>query len=82
MIYTYKCPHCSNELECEFTPSRPAPACSNHDSPAFSDPGDGAELDIPEECPECEEAIDLNKALEDAQELQHNDSEQPDNYED
>jgi hypothetical protein len=26
-----------------FTPERPAPACSNHDSPAFSDCGDSAE---------------------------------------
>lgn len=26
-----------------FKPSRPAPACQNHDSPAFSDSGDDAE---------------------------------------
>jgi hypothetical protein len=28
-----------------FTPSRPAPACSNHDSPAFSDCGDDADFE-------------------------------------
>ena len=28
-----------------FHPSRPAPACSDHDSPAFSDSGDDAEAD-------------------------------------
>lgn len=27
------------------TPSRPPPPCSNHDSPAFSDPGDPGEVD-------------------------------------
>ena len=35
------------EAEVEITtPYRSAPACSNPDSPAFSDPGDGAEFDI------------------------------------
>ena len=29
-------------LEAECTPGRPAPPCSNHDSPAFSDSGDAA----------------------------------------
>ena len=29
-------------LEATFTPGRPAPVCSNHDSPAFSDCGDAA----------------------------------------
>ena len=29
----------------DFVPSRPAPACSNPDSPAFSDCGDDAEYD-------------------------------------
>jgi hypothetical protein len=29
-----------------YDPGRPAPMCQNHDSPAFSDPGDPAELQI------------------------------------
>jgi len=28
------------------TPNRPAPACSNPDSPLFSDPGDSCEFEI------------------------------------
>lgn len=30
----------------EYQPYRPAPRCSNHDDPAFSDPGDEEQLDI------------------------------------
>ena len=30
----------------EYTPERPAPRCSNHDDPAFSDPGDSEEFEI------------------------------------
>ena len=29
-----------------YTPARPAPRCSDPDSPAFSDPGDPAEMEI------------------------------------
>lgn len=32
------------KFEIDFYPGRPAPACSNPDSPLFSDPGDGAEI--------------------------------------
>lgn len=70
--YVYTCPECSHEITCPFTPARPAPPCSNHDSPAFSDSGDSAELDIPEECPACGEAIDQDAALEDAQNIADN----------
>ena len=33
------------EVGYEFTPERPAPFCSNHDDPRFSDPGDDAEIE-------------------------------------
>ena len=33
-------------VRCRYTAGRKAPYASNHDSPAFSDPGDGAELEI------------------------------------
>ena len=37
----------------DFTPGRPAPNCSNHDSPAFSDSGDDMEFDVTSvECPD------------------------------
>lgn len=29
-----------------YSPERPAPACSNHDSPAYSDPGDDEYLEF------------------------------------
>lgn len=59
----YPCPHCDYEIECDFIPSRPAPLCSNHDHPNFSDPGNGAECDLNTECPNCGEKIDIDKAL-------------------
>ena len=68
MTFNYTCPNCETELEYDFTPSRPAPACSNHDSPAFSDPGDGAECEGPEECTNCHESIDMDKVIEQAEE--------------
>ncbi len=40
----------------KYTPYRPPPMCSDHDSPAFSDPGDDAEFDV--ESVEVDEAID------------------------
>ena len=33
------------EVEAVVNPGYPAPACSNHDSPAFSDPGDPGEVE-------------------------------------
>lgn len=60
----FNCPYCDEEITCDFTPSRPAPFCQNHDSPAFSDPGDSGDCDAPEECPFCKEALDTNKVLE------------------
>ena len=72
MTYTYICPHCETHTDCNFTPSRPAPSCSNHDSPAFSDPGDGAEIDLNDECPSCGAPINTDKVLEDAEEYAQN----------
>jgi len=33
------------EFEGDFTPARPAPPCSDHDSPNYSDPGDDEYLE-------------------------------------
>jgi hypothetical protein len=67
MKYTYVCPECGHENEGDFTPGRPAPVCSNPSSPAFSDPGDGAEWDGPENCDKCGEEIDMDKVIEKAE---------------
>ena len=34
------------EVDVDYVPCRPAPPCSDHDSPAFSDPGDDEEFEI------------------------------------
>ena len=34
------------EVDVDYTPERPAPACQNHDSPAFSDSGDDEAIEI------------------------------------
>lgn len=68
MTFTYTCPFCNEELEYDFTPSRPAPYCSNHDSLAFSDPGEGAECDGPDVCGRCDHEIDIEKVIEQAEE--------------
>jgi len=34
------------EVEAWFRPERPAPHCSDHDHPNFSDPGDGYEFEV------------------------------------
>lgn len=66
MKYSYICPQCQTENEGDFTPERPAPFCQNHDSPAFSDPGDGAEWDGPEECENCGFKFDMKVVIEKA----------------
>lgn len=54
MNLPYPCPECGHSHDVEFTPPRPAPPCSNPNSPAFSDDGDGLELDLyPEHCEAC-----------------------------
>jgi hypothetical protein len=50
---SFDCPECGTTHEFEVTPERPAPFCQNHDSPAFSDPGDPGEVDGPECCEKC-----------------------------
>ena len=84
MLFTYTCPNCNEELEGEFTPSCPAPCCSNHDSPAFSDPGDGAEWDGPDHCSRCNKDVDIEKVIEQAEESCSTDDDfgQPDRVED
>lgn len=68
MNYTHTCANCEAEIEGDFTPERAAPFCQDHDSPAFSDPGEGANWDGPDECPECGEKIDKDKLFEAASE--------------
>ena len=62
--FQYECPECGQLVDVDFTPERPAPFCQNHDSPSFSDPGDPVEVDAPEECPNCHEALDEGKIME------------------
>lgn len=38
----------SIEAEVDYSPARPAPACQDHDSPRFSDPGDDEMLEYGE----------------------------------
>ncbi len=65
---TYRCPECEHEFDFKFTPARPAPACSNPDSPAFSDSGDGAETDAQfEDCPKCGREITDDELLDQAE---------------
>lgn len=54
---TYICPNCDEEVEVLAKPERPAPACSNHDSPAFSDSGDCGDIEYPDSCPFCGEDL-------------------------
>ena len=68
MTYSYTCPQCQTENEGDFTPERPAPFCQNHDSPAFSDPGEGADWDGPEKCENCGYKFDFDKVIEEASE--------------
>ncbi len=67
MTYTYTCPECDAELEYEFTPGEPVKFCMNHDSPEFSNPGSGDEVDGPERC-ECGHIVDMDKVIEAAAE--------------
>lgn len=64
MTGEYTCPHCETEIEVLFTPARPAPPCSNPNSPAFSDSGDPAELDGDySKCPNCNAKLDEGEVL-------------------
>jgi hypothetical protein len=75
---TFACPHCNSEHEFEVDLPRPAPLCSNPNSPAFSDDGDaGGITDGPEKCchcgadflaPEIEEKV-MAKAEKEAREI-------------
>jgi len=68
MTFTYSCPQCETEHDGDFTPARPAPFCMNHDSQRFSDPGEGADWDGPEECENCGCKFDVRKIIEQASE--------------
>ena len=58
LSFTYTCPNCECKTTFSFQPGRPAPPCSNHDSPAFSDTGDDEEMWCDEDdCPQCGEPI-------------------------
>ena len=54
--FTLVCPSCDAVVtdHAIFDPGYPAPYATDHDSPAFSDPGDpGYVENYPEECPWC-----------------------------
>ena len=63
--YTYTC-ECEKEIDFQVSPGRPAPPCSNHDSPAFSDSGDPAEIEGPDICPNCGVDLDLDSICDEA----------------
>ena len=54
---SFICPECDEEIEFRFKPERPAPACSDHDDPRFSDCGDDFDMEYPDECPNCNEPL-------------------------
>ena len=64
LTYHFDCANCGEPHAFDFTPSRPAPPCSNHDSPAFSDSGDPADIDGPEKCNQCGEEFDFEGIVE------------------
>jgi len=64
MTYTYTCPNCNSELEYEFKPGYAAPFCQNHDSPAFSDPGEPDDVEGPDVCGCCDHDIDMDRVIE------------------
>ena len=37
---------CEVHFDADYRPARPAPACQDHDSPRFSDPGDDEECEF------------------------------------
>jgi hypothetical protein len=49
------CTECGEAIteHCYFEQGRPAPYCSNPDSPAYSDPGDPGCAEVPAACPLC-----------------------------
>lgn len=64
LTYVYNCPNCDEAQAFYFTPSRPAPPCRNHDSPAFSDSGDPADIEGPDNCLQCGVEFDIEKIIE------------------
>ena len=62
MTCEYPCPSCSATVDVQYEPGRPAPYCQNPSSPAYSDPGDPGDLDMPEVCPACTEPLDESAA--------------------
>lgn len=60
--FNYTCPNCDTEHECSISPGTPPKETSNPDSPHFSDPGEGPELeDYPTECQYCGKHLDEDK---------------------
>ena len=78
----WSCPDCDTVMEFEIYPGRRCPPCSNHDSPAFSDPGDPAEIvEGVDCCPACLRVIttsELESIIDDACSRDDND---PTDYE-
>lgn len=61
--YAEQCPRCAGWNEYLITPPRPAPPCSNPNSPAFSDSGDTGNVELIDGCgcedePEWEAVMD------------------------
>lgn len=58
MTFRYPCPDCGHRIEVDYDPPCPPIACSDHDHPAFSDPGDPGGVDCPSECDQCKCPVD------------------------
>lgn len=62
--FSYACPNCGNEIECDVEPEVPPRPCSDHDHPSFSDPGSIGSADAPDTCDQCGEPVDRKAVYE------------------
>jgi len=62
VTFHYPCPSCDATVDVEFTPATHPKYGIGPDHPAWSDPGDNGELDLPAACPACTEPLDEKAA--------------------
>jgi len=77
--FELRCPDCDASLadpaDLYYEPDQDPVPCSNHDHPAFSDPGSAGCLEgCPDTCPSCDEPIDPDWAYERAREWYDNEA--------
>jgi hypothetical protein len=71
------CRECGQDIgDVEWEPDCPPVPCSDHDHPAFSDPGSGGSVDdYPENCPHCGWVVDADWLWEQGSDAAARDSE-------